>query len=141
MEVFHIYYLFIERTTTYKPKNVNKALSCIKNNQLIEGLLAVLGCKTKGIKVISYKWLEKNCPDGVDTFDDKLPEALVLGKQQESDSIAYKIISGALTDIQYKLGKNIDLNNEVEHTLEPDSSSALIPGLMVLIITLGLLLF
>lgn len=77
----------------------------------------------------------------MDTFDDKLPEALVLGKQQESDSIAYKIISGALTDIQYKLGKNIDLNNEVEHTLEPDSSSALIPGLMVLIITLGLLLF
>lgn len=46
-----------------------------------------------------------------------------------------------LSNDEYKLRENTDLNNEVEKTLKPDSSNALIPGLIVLIITLGILLF
>lgn len=40
-----------------------------------------------------------------------------------------------------ELRENTDLNNEVEKTLKTDSSNTLIPGLIVLIITLGILLF
>lgn len=46
-----------------------------------------------------------------------------------------------LSNDEYKLRENTDLNNEVENTLKPDSSNTLIPGLIVLIITLGILLF